>query len=165
MVKTLTRQDIRDLLSGFAAAIELDQLRVDSMPQQKFHPYYSEDMWRGWRKDHLIYIDELLATVGAISANLLEELTRVALSHEPAVIGQIALDVFSDVVGGCCPREEFDSAELFFARVVQDRGSSERESADRDAKDSMFQWLPVTDPLRIAQDPECGYGQPVGFIS
>ena len=28
----------------------------------------------------------------------------------------------------------------------------------QDARTSILQWLPVTDPLRIAQDPECGYG-------
>jgi hypothetical protein len=29
----------------------------------------------------------------------------------------------------------------------------------------MMQWLPVTDPLRIAQDEECGYGTPAGLVS
>jgi hypothetical protein len=28
----------------------------------------------------------------------------------------------------------------------------------------MMQWLPVTDPLRVAEDPECGYGRPEGFV-
>jgi hypothetical protein len=30
-IKTLTHEDIRDLLIGFAAAIELDQIRVDAL--------------------------------------------------------------------------------------------------------------------------------------
>jgi hypothetical protein len=41
MIKTLTTEDIRDLLNGFAAAIELDQIRVDAL-----HPDYDPDMWR-----------------------------------------------------------------------------------------------------------------------
>jgi hypothetical protein len=26
-------------------------------------------------------------------------------------------------------------------------------------------WLALTDPLRIARDAECAYGQPAGFIN
>jgi hypothetical protein len=29
----------------------------------------------------------------------------------------------------------------------------------------MMQWLAVDDPLRNAEDPECGYGRPAGFVS
>jgi hypothetical protein len=42
MTNTLTPEDIRDLLTGFAAAIELDQLRFDAIPSEKFHPEYSD---------------------------------------------------------------------------------------------------------------------------
>jgi hypothetical protein len=38
MTNTLTPEDIRDLLLGFAAAIESDQVRVDALPPEKFHP-------------------------------------------------------------------------------------------------------------------------------
>jgi hypothetical protein len=41
MIKTLTPVDIRDLPIGFAAAIELDQMRVDALPSTKFHRYYN----------------------------------------------------------------------------------------------------------------------------
>jgi hypothetical protein len=34
-----------------------------------------------------------------------------------------------------------------------------------DAKVPMMQWLSVDDPLRIAEDPECGYGQAAGFVN
>jgi hypothetical protein len=37
--KTLTHKDIRDLLTGFAASIELDQIRVDAL---------SPDRWYYW---------------------------------------------------------------------------------------------------------------------
>jgi hypothetical protein len=39
MTNTLTPEEIRDLLFGFAAAIELDQVRVDALPPEKFHPF------------------------------------------------------------------------------------------------------------------------------
>jgi hypothetical protein len=38
ITNTLTPEDIRDLLLGFAAAIESDQVRVDALPPEKFHP-------------------------------------------------------------------------------------------------------------------------------
>jgi hypothetical protein len=166
MVRRLEHEDIHTLLAGFTAAIELDQLRVDSMPQQRFHRHYSDGMWRGWRNDHILYIEQLLASVDAIEPAPLEELTHIAITYEPTVVGKIALDLFADAVSGSCPREELDTAARFFACLIQQlRGSFERKSIGRDARESMFQWLPVTDPLRIAQDPECGYGQPVVFIS
>jgi predicted ATPase len=166
MVKTLEIEDIQAFLAGFAAAIELDQVRVESLPQRKFHPRYRDSMWRGWRSDHMAYIDQLLATVDAMSPELLEELTRIATLHEPAVVGEVALDLLAEVASGSCPREELDTATLFFGHLIRQlRGSFERKQAGRDARALMFQWLPVTDPLRIAQDPECGYGQPTGSVS
>ena len=56
-IKSLTHEDIRDLLIGFAAAIELDQIRVDALPPEKFHRWYSDGMWRRWRRGHLDYIN------------------------------------------------------------------------------------------------------------
>jgi Alpha/beta hydrolase family len=38
MLTTITHDDIRDLLTGFAAAIELDQIRVDALPPEKISP-------------------------------------------------------------------------------------------------------------------------------
>jgi hypothetical protein len=55
MTKTLMHVDIRDLLRGFDAAIELDQLRGDAMPAARLHPAYEDSMWRGWRRDHISY--------------------------------------------------------------------------------------------------------------
>ena len=167
MVKTITADDIRDLLGGFAAAIELDQLRVDALPLEKFHPGYTDSMWRAWRRDHVTYINKLLTTVSVIPLAVLEELTRIAITCEPAVVGQIAIDLFAEGASGSCLQEELDTAALFFRWLIEqvsDR-SSEGEPIDRDPRPFMFQWLPVTDPLRIAQDPESGYGQPAGFVS
>jgi hypothetical protein len=33
------------------------------------------------------------------------------------------------------------------------------------ARGSMLRWLAVNDPLYIAQDPECGCGEPAGSVS
>ena len=43
--------------------------------------------------------------------------------------------------------------------------SSERKPVDGDAAALIIRWLPVTDPLRIAEDPECGYGMPSGCVN
>ena len=32
------------------------QLRVDALPPEKFHPLYSDSLWRAWRRDHITYI-------------------------------------------------------------------------------------------------------------
>jgi hypothetical protein len=166
MVKTLASEDIRDLLASFAAAIELDQLRVDALPPQKFHPWYNDSMWRSWPCEHILYINKLLVTVDTIPVALLEELTRMATTCEPAVVAQFALDLFADAASGSCPQEEVDTAALFFGCLIQQlRGSSEGKPIGRDAKALMLRWLPVTDPLRIAHDSECGYGQPMGLVS
>src|SRR5262245_56045980 len=69
-INTLTHKDIRDLLTGFAASIELDQIRVDALSPEKFHPEYSDSMWRNYRRDHLQFIDQLLPTVDTISPAL-----------------------------------------------------------------------------------------------
>jgi hypothetical protein len=49
LTDTLIHEDIRNVLAGFAAAIELDQIRVDCLPPAKFHPPYDEYIWRNWR--------------------------------------------------------------------------------------------------------------------
>ncbi|WFU44196.1 hypothetical protein QA640_18150 [Bradyrhizobium sp. CB82] len=167
MVKTIAPDDIRDLLGGFAAAIELDQLRVDALPLEKFHPWYSDSMWRAWRRDHITYINNLLTTVSAVSPAVLEELTQIAITCEPAVVGQIAIDLFAERASESCLQENLDTAALFFRWLIEQVGdrSCEGKPIDRDPRPFMFRWLPVTDPLRIAQDPECAYGQPAGFVS
>ena len=53
MTKALTRDDIRDFLNRFASAIMRDQVHVDALPPEKFHPQYNGDMWLAWRLDHL----------------------------------------------------------------------------------------------------------------
>jgi hypothetical protein len=90
MDKTLTHKEIRDLLTCFAAAIELDQIRVDALTPEKFHPYYDYGMWRRVRRDHLQFIDQLLLTVDAIPSALLQRLTQLAETYEPASIRDLA---------------------------------------------------------------------------
>src|SRR5258708_7913190 len=122
MTETLTHADIRDLLRGFDAAIELDQLRVDAMPAAKFHPLYEDGMWRRWRRNHRGYTTKLLSTVDAIPSEMLGELTRIAVTYEPELIGYIALELFSHVV---CegPPGDFGTAELFFGCLIKQAGA------------------------------------------
>jgi hypothetical protein len=165
MTKTLTPDDVRDLLAGFAAAIELDQLRVDALPPHKLRPPYSDSMWRMWRQQHLDYIDQLLRTVDAIPLTMLEELAVIAISCTPELVQQAALNVLAGVVSESFTSEEFETASLFFGELFEELNPARGTPRDADARGLMLQWLPVTDPLGIAQDPECGYGQPVGLVS
>jgi hypothetical protein len=163
----LTHKDIRDFLTCFAAAIELDQIRVDALTPERFHPYYDDRMWRNCRRDHLEFIDQLLSTVGTIPLALLQGLTQLAVTYEPAIVREAIVDVFSEAASGMCPPEEFETAERFFGWLIKDasRRKARREPLNDDARGLMMQWLSVTDPLRIAEDPECGYGPPAGFVS
>jgi hypothetical protein len=165
-IKILTPEDIRDLLVGFAAAIELDQIRVDALPRERFHPAYSDSMWRSWRRDHLEYIDKILPTLDSIPSAMLEELTRISITYEPKVVRCVVIGRFADAASGGCAEEEFETATLFLGWLIKDMsGEPQGESMNFDARARMMQWLPVTDPLRISKDPECGYGRPTGFVN
>lgn len=71
--------DIRDWLAGLAAAIELDQIRFDAWPKERFHPEYDDGMWRRWRKEHLEFIGRLLPTIDEIPTPTLKHIGRLAL--------------------------------------------------------------------------------------
>jgi hypothetical protein len=163
MIKSLTREEIRDLLIGFAEAIKLDQIYVDALPPEKFHPEYNDDSWRDWRRVHVAYIDQFLRTVDAMPSTLLQQLTRIAIAYEPAVVGQGMLNLFAELAI-FDPTDE--TATMFFGLLIDrlSRGS-EVSATDADPRARMLRWLPITDPLRIAEDPECGYGAPAGLVS
>jgi hypothetical protein len=120
MTKTLTPEDIRDFLTGFIAAIELDQIRVDALPPEKFHRWYSDSMWRNWRRYHIDYMNRLLPSVNTIPSALLQELARLAITYEPAVVREAALRLFADAASGSCPAEELETAALFFGWLIKD---------------------------------------------
>ncbi len=161
MTKMLTPDDVRDLLIGFAAVIELDQIRTDALPSQKCHPLYDDSMWLAWRRDHLDYINQLLPTVEAIPSAMLGELTRVAITFPSAVVQRTMVSLFADAL-----MEEFETAELFFGWLIKEvSAKSKGEPLDGDARTLVLRWISVTDPLRIAEDPECGYGRPAGFVN
>jgi hypothetical protein len=164
MSAILTPEDIRDFLIGFAAAIELDQIRVDALPREKFHPDYCDDLWRRWRRKHLEYIEQLLPTVDALSPSLLVQLTQFAIEFEPADVAEEALGLFGEVVGECC--QAIETAALFFGCLIAEVTSkSQLKPKGCEARARIMQWIPVDDPLRIAQDSECGYGKPAGFVN
>jgi hypothetical protein len=71
-----------------------------------------------------------------------------------------------DAAEGRCPTEVFETAAAFFNCLISVvREKPKGKPSRRDARALMLQWLPVTDPLNIAQDPECGYGRPAGFLN
>ena len=165
MTRPLTHQDIRDFLTAFAAVIELDQIRVDSLPRENFHPAYSDGMWRLWWRCHLEYIDQVLPTVNAIPSPLLQELTQLAITYEPSLVRATVIDLFTDAAGGLCDPKQFETAALLLGWLIKDVSSKPAgKSMDGDARALMMQWLALTDPLRISELPECRYGRPAGFV-
>jgi hypothetical protein len=164
--QSLTNDDIRQLFAGFADAIQLDQIRVDALPREKFNFKYSDSMWRTWRRSHVDYVNRLLPTVEAISPTLLEELTWLATNYGSAAVRQAALELFADAASENCEAEEVETAALFFGWLIQGvTRASKGKPNQGEARALMMNWLPVTDPLRIAEDQECGYGVPSGFVN
>ena len=103
--------------------------------------------------------------MNTIPSALLQELARLAITFEPAVVRETVLDLFAEATTGS-PAEELETAALFFGWLIKD--VSDRPAgppANCDSRALMMQWLAVDDPLRIAEDPECGYGRPAGFVS
>ena len=93
---------------------------VDALPRENFHPVYNDGMWRRWRRQHLEYIDQLLPTINEIPSTMLKELSQVAIIYEPAVVGQIALDLFADAASSSRAEEELETAGLFFGCLIKD---------------------------------------------
>jgi hypothetical protein len=165
MSETLASKDVGNFLKRASTAIEFDQVLVDTLPAEGFSPEYSDGMWRAWRSDHRTFIDRLASTVDKIPPAMLRKLTGIATTYEPALVENVVVELFALIVGGCCPAEDYGSAELFFGEIIrqlntQFKGAPRRESA----RASILRWLPVVDPLRIAQDPECAYRLPVEFV-
>jgi hypothetical protein len=163
---TLRHKDILDLLEGFAAAIELDQIRVDALPPRKFHRHYDDGMWRRYRNYHLVFINKLSATVDEIPPVMLEALTGLAIDYEAAGVREPMLDLFLDAASGNSGEAEIERATVFFGWLIKivSRGSPTK-CLSGEPRRLMMQWLATADPLRIAEDPECGYGHlPSGFV-
>jgi hypothetical protein len=166
MSKKIASNDIRNFLKRVSTAIEFDQVLVDTLPAERFSPAYSDGLWRAWRRDHCAYVDRLASTVDKIPPAMLSELTGIATTYEPALVGKIVVELFALIVGGCCPAEDYGSAELFFGEIIRQlNAQSKGAPRNEGAKASISQWLPVVDPLGIAQDPECAYRLPVESVS
>jgi hypothetical protein len=98
MTRSITTTDIRDLLAGFAAAIRLDQIRVDALSARSLHDLYDDDddsMW-WWRLDHLEYVKLLLSTVDGLPPVILEKLTWIANRYKPEFVGEVAIRLFAE---------------------------------------------------------------------
>jgi hypothetical protein len=64
---------------------------------------YDDSIWRMRRRNHVDYINRLLPTVNTIPSALLQELARLAITHDPAVVEEAAVNLFSEAASGCCP--------------------------------------------------------------
>ena len=112
-------------------------------------------MWRDWRAGHVSYIDYLLSSVNSVPSAILIDLTKVATTFDPQVVGNVVLESFAEIVGGHC--DGGDAASFFglVAREVRRRNSGRRRLVD--ARKAMAKWLAVDDPLLVAKDPQCQY--------
>lgn len=158
LAETVTLDVINEFLERFSTAIEHDQVYVDGLPSERFSTTYSDSMWREWRQRHRKFIVELLLTTDAIPPVTLWQLTGIAIAYEPALVGSVVLELFAEVVSGSCA-EDFGVAECFFGWLI-DQMAEQRKGRSRyeGAHASILTWLPTVDPLRIARDPDCGYG-------
>ncbi len=158
MIEMLTRENIRDFFRRLSVAIEIDQAYVDSLPREWFSAQYDDPMWRAWRKDTCRYIESLISTVEKIPEPAIIELTEIAVTREPAHLGKILLEHLAEVVGGHRCEVELGTADRFIGSVIeQARGRPKRKARREHPQAVILRWLPVIDPLRIAQDPECSY--------
>jgi hypothetical protein len=159
MTNALTPEDIRTLLNGLSVAIELDQVYVDSLPPERFSPMYTDGMWRDWRRNHRKFIDRLLLSVDSIPPLMLRELSRIAVTHKAELVGRVLLELFADVASGSCSVDDLGTSRSFFGSLVNQTKALSNGDRHESARVAILRWLPLHDPLRIARDPECGYGQ------
>jgi hypothetical protein len=164
MTDILQRADIETVLRRFSAAIERDQLRTDAMPRSKFHPSYDGAMWQDWRRGHRIYLNRLVSTVVDMPLVTIEKLSTIARSHNPEFVRAMILEILSEVVSGCCDRDEYATAGQLFENLIKQVHERARATArDQNATVSLARWFPLSDPLRLALDPECLYGPSVSL--
>jgi hypothetical protein len=155
--KAITIDDIRELLVGVDEAIELDQERVDALTRVGLHAIMRDSMCHLWRCSHRCYITDLLCTLDAIPTEMLEQLTWIARCYEPAKVGDGMLNLFAKAISGRCPEEELGTATAFFGCLIEDmRRMPSGMLRSESARVLMMQWIPATDPLRIAHVEECG---------
>jgi hypothetical protein len=157
----LQPKDVKNFLKRASAAIQLDQVYVDALPSESFAREYDDSMWRVWRREHRSLINKLLRTADAIQPATLRELTRITAIHEPSHIGAVVLDLFAELVGGNSA-EDIPTAEQFFSWAIRQLPRWSKSGTHKEgARASILQWVPLLDPLHIADDPQCGYGVPL----
>lgn len=162
--KLITRGDVRNLLRAYSGAIALDQVRVDALPSGSLHPEYDRGMWLRSRRRHVAFIDQLCDTTRDISKKLLRDISLVAATKEPKVVRKAFILLLSMGANGELDPGPINTAPLFFSVLVEDVGTgwleySDDINAQKDVNASLrfADWLNLTDPLSIAEDPECQY--------
>ena len=159
--KALTIDDIQDLLVGFDAAIEQDQVRADALTRVGLHAMIT----RQHVPSVALYVIDVtypscLAPWTLSRQKCSKQLTWIARCYEPADIGDAILNLFSEAISGRRDDEELRTATGFFGRLIEDvRRMPSGILRSESARALMMQWLPATDPLRIG-DEEFGHGTP-----
>ena len=164
MTDMLQHADVETVMRRFIVAIERDQLRVDVIPRERFDASYNDSMWRDWRYDHRIYLNRLVSTVADMRPSLLEELSAFARSYKHELVHHVIVEILGEVVGGCCDEAEYATASQLFSNLTKQVKRRARATArGQRAKVSLARWFPLSDPLKIAADPECQYGPTVAL--
>jgi hypothetical protein len=121
-------------------------------------------MWRDWRNSHMIYLNRLMPTVADIQPSLLEQLSAIARSYEPELVRNVILEILCEVASGSCDPEEHATASQFFGDLIEQvKKRAKATLRDQRARVSLARWFPVSDPLRLAADPECKYAPSVSL--
>jgi hypothetical protein len=130
------------------------------LPRKHFHRYYRRGLWIIWRQSHLSFIDELVATTGAIPRTLLKDLTVLAARRDPLIVRKTMVEMLALGAARSLAPRQIDTATSFFQGLLVSVGDGSFEPGYPNCKHSkarLTRWLALIDPLSIAEDPECGY--------
>ena len=136
----------------------VDQRRVDKLPHDQFSTQYDDGMWRRSRENHVEALIELYKTVDDMPPLLLNRLTELAVTFDPATVKYEFSNAINEAGTGAASPELYETAPLFFGEIIT-AVSRKRQSRSlvQNAVEQMFEWFDYDDPLQIAFDPECEY--------
>ncbi|MHC2332168.1 hypothetical protein [Bradyrhizobium sp. USDA 4454] len=158
LTEQLTSGDVESFLKQWSAAIELDQMNVDALPPETFSIAYDDSMWREWRQDHRVNIEKLLPTVDAVPPVVLEQMTEIAATYEPAHVRAILQGLFAETVSGS-RADDLDTLEQFCSALIKKMGGQRKGyPRHRNAQASILQWLPPPIRCGLLKTPKLEMG-------
>jgi hypothetical protein len=153
--KTLSHEDIKEFLAKFAEAIWVNQERVDKLLHRKFHRHYDDSWWRTHREDCLSATVDLSMTVDKMPKRLLKRLTELAVNHRPEAVRWPLFGAISELSAN---PDLYDTASLFFSDLIAVLIREDPNASPIGDPIDIFKWFEYDDPMAIAREPECEYG-------